>query len=386
MEDNRGLADLIRSHRPPSARAYYLQNSNGRFPVSGGYSLEPFKPPGCPGGSYSLCFLSDASSNQTLSPAIPNFGYPIIPVPASDGSVESAALAKKEAAAVGTPPKQPDPLLTNPDHIRNRVEYEQIRMADETVRSKLFLTDLGQSLAYVQFWRRESQAAMTSQQEIAQRERERAERDRQQAEAEVQRLSKQLREERMERPAAAPDNFATSLAFLGQLAGLAGTALSPAIAKQQAGKSDPVVDALIGASGEGERTSTESAALQTTKRELETARTELAVKKAAAAAAAEKKAAKPESGATEKKSAPDIVERALTAMEKMERRLRTLEKKAKPAPQKPKTKKKTPAKAAKPAPQKPKTSKKKTPAKAAKPANTRNSKEVKKKSTKGAKR
>lgn len=347
--------------------------------------MEPFKPPGCPGGSYSLCFLSDTSSNQTLSPAIANFGYPIIPVPASDGSVESVALAKKEAAAVGTPPKQPDPLLTNPDHIRNRVEYEQIRMADETVRSKLFLTDLGQGLAYAQFWRRESQAAMQSQQEIAQRERERAERDRQQAEAECQRLSKQLREERMERPAAAPDNFATSLAFLGQLAGLAGTALSPAIAKQQAGKSDPVVDALIGAGGEGERTSTESAALQTTKRELETARAELAVKRAAAAAA-EKKAAKPESGATEQKTAPDIVERALAAMEKLERRLTTLEKKAKPASQKPKTKKKTPAKATKPAPQKPKTSKKKTPAKAAKPANTRKPKEVKKKSTKGAKR
>ena len=368
MDENRGLADLIRSHRPVGARAYFLQNSNGRFPVSGGFSLEPFRPPVCPGGSYSLGFLDETTGTRALNPAIATFGYPIIPVPASDGSVESTALARKEAAAVGTPPKQPDPLLTNPDHIKNRVEYEQIRMADETVRSKLFLTDLGQSLAYAQFWRRESQAAMTSQQEIALRERERAERDRQQAEAEVQRLSKQLREERMERPAAAPDNFATSLAFLGQLAGLAGTALSPAIAKQQAGKSDPVVDALIGAGGEGERTSTESAALQTTKRELETARTELAVKKAAAAAAAEKKAAKPESGATEKKSAPDIFERALAAMEKMERRLGTLEKKAKPAPQKPKT------------------SKKKTPAIAARPPKSRKSKEVKKKTTKGAKR
>lgn len=360
MDDLRGLADLIRSHRPPGAKAYYLHSNHGRFPASGGFSLEPFKAPSCPAGSYTLAFLDDPSSNSPLKPAVAGFGAPIIPVPACDGSVENTALAKQTAAAV--PTKQPDPLLTNPDHIRNRVEFEQIRMADETVRSKLHMTDLGQTLLYAQAWRKEAQAAMSSQQEMAARERERAERDRHAAEAESQRLSKLVRDERMDRPAAPPDHFATSLAFLGQLAGLAGAAMSPAIAKQQAGKTDPIVDALIGSGGE-ERTPTDNAALQATKRELETARAELATKKAAAAAA--------ETGAGKSHEAnPNtaIVERALTLLQIMEQRLSTLEKAADSVP-------KDSAK-----------SKKKAPTNTAKPRKTRPAQEVKKQAKKGSKR
>jgi hypothetical protein len=211
----RGLADLVRSHRPPGAKAYYLHNGNGRFPASGGYSLEPFKPPNCPGGSYTLGFLENPSSNVTLSPAVAGFGAPIIPVPTCDGSVESVALAKQQAAGQ-SPTKQPDPLVTHPDHIKNRVEYEQVRMADDLVRSKLLMTDLGQSLLYAQAWRKEAQAAMSSQQEIAARERERAERDRQAADAEALRLSKLVQEERARLPSPPPDHFATSLALAPQ--------------------------------------------------------------------------------------------------------------------------------------------------------------------------
>ena len=362
MDDLRGLADLIRSHRPPGARAYYLSAvDRGRFPASGGYGLEPFKAPSCPAGSYTLGFLDSTSSNNPLAPAVAGFGAPIIPVPACDGSAENTALAKQTAAAV--PTKLPDPLLTNPDHIRNRVEFEQIRMADETVRSKLLMTDLGQSLLYAQLWRKEAQAAMLSQQEIAARERERAERDRLSAEAESQRLSKLVREERMDRPTAPPDHFATSLAFLGQLAGLAGAAMSPAIAKQQAGKTDPIVDALIGSGGE-ERTPTDNAALQATKRELETARAELATKKAAAAAA-ETGAGKLQAEANPNTA---IVERALTLMQKIEQRLSILEKAADSVPED-STK-----------------SKQKGSAKTAKPRRTRPQQEGKKKILKGSKR
>lgn len=376
MDETRGLADLIRSHRPAGSRAYYLQNSNGRFPVSGGYSLEPFKPPVCPAGSYSVCFLEDTSSNRALSPAVAGFGFPIIPVPACDGSVENTALAKKETATVGTAAKQPDPLLTHPDHIKNRVEFEQIRMADETVRSKLHMTDLGQSLLYAQAWRKEAQAAMQSQAEMAARERERAERDRQTAEAESQRLSKLVQEERMQRPHAPPDHFATSLAFLGQLAGLAGSALSPAIAKQHGGKIDPVIDALIGSPGEAERTPTDNAALQATKKELETARSELATKKAAAAAAAAAPtAAAPTAGAlatsapSETKQSADIVERALTLLERMEQRIANLEKRAGSGSEDPEKRKKKTSSAA-----------------PARSLGSQSPKKVKKKSAKGAKR
>lgn len=282
MELNRGLADLIRSHRPAGARAYFLRNTNGRFPMTGGFSLEPFRPPTCPAGSYSLGFLEDVASNEPLLPAVVGFGYPVIPVPAMDASgTEATALVKQEVQQQ----KQIDPLTNHPAHIenrvdahRNRVDAERVRLADEGVRSQLLMTDLGQTLLYAQAWRQEAQRSLQSQAEIAAIERDRLTRARALADAENQRLSKILQDERTQRPQPPPDHYATSLAFLGQLANLAGVAISPAIAKQQGGKQDAVLDALIGAADTPRPPSAEMVA---TKLELETAKAELAAKQAA---------------------------------------------------------------------------------------------------------
>jgi hypothetical protein len=111
MEDLRALATLIRSHRPHGANAYYLQNNAGRYPKSGGWALDPFVPPVCTAGSYSVAFLSSEAHNVPLPPAVHGMSHPIIQVPEMS---ETALVKSKERAVV----VKEDPLLNHPDSIK----------------------------------------------------------------------------------------------------------------------------------------------------------------------------------------------------------------------------------------------------------------------------
>ncbi len=87
------LRALIRSHRPNSAAAYYLQGHAGRYPKTGGWALDPFVPPVCPSGSYTLAFLASETHNVPLPPAMHGMAHPVIQVP------EQAKLAEQARAA-----------------------------------------------------------------------------------------------------------------------------------------------------------------------------------------------------------------------------------------------------------------------------------------------
>ena len=249
MDDSRALATLIRSHRPHGANAYYLQNDVGRYPKSGGWALDPFVPPVCPAGSYSLAFLPSDAHNVPLPPQVPGTAHPVIQVPEMS---DTALVRSKERAVVA----KEDPLLNHPDSIKNRVDSELTTFADAGIQSRMMLTELGQSFAYAQAWRQEAQQAMESMSVLLHRERERL----------INERSKQgsaLAEAQAAKPPTPPDHFGSGLVFLTQILSL----LAP-------GKKDgeSVLDALIA------NDSVESAhktALRATKAELERAKAAL---------------------------------------------------------------------------------------------------------------
>lgn len=137
------LAAQIRSHRPAGAKAYFLWQFDQRFPSSGGFALEPITVPfALPPGEYRIGFLADPVSNQQLAPNNPANPAPTITITADAG----AALALGKSAPAEKAPKPPppaDPLLNDPDHHRHRVEWEAIRMADQTVKNKALLPRAG---------------------------------------------------------------------------------------------------------------------------------------------------------------------------------------------------------------------------------------------------
>ena len=250
MEDSRALATLIRSHRPHGANAYYLQNDVGRYPKSGGWALDPFVPPVCPAGSYSLAFLPSDAHNVPLPPQMPGMAHPVIQVPEMS---DTALVRSKERAVVA----KEDPLLNHPDSIKNRVDSELTTFADAGIQSRMMLTELGQSFAYAQAWRQEAQQAMESMSVLLHRERERL----------INERSKQgsaLAEAQAAKPPTPPDHFGSGLVFLTQILSL----LAP-------GKKDgeSVLDALI---ANDSVASAHKTALLATKAELERAKAALA--------------------------------------------------------------------------------------------------------------
>lgn len=290
MSELAELADLIRSHRPPNARAYYLNSYNGRFPTTGGWELEPFTAPKAPGGSYSLHFLTQPIGGSTVSPLYPHLGAPTITVPAAAtaGNVSQSLTVKVESQPERRAERF-DPIDDHPEHIANRVEFEKIRMADQTIKAKHLLgKNLGQveemagTLLYAKAWRQEAERTMAGR-----------DRDREKLTDEILRLTALVvheRETRQPTPPPPPDHFTPTLGLLGQILGMAGAALSPAIAKQQKEKGDPVLDAVVGSASEEPN-------LATLKAELAKAMADLEAKKAAKAA--ETKSAAPAQPSTE---------------------------------------------------------------------------------------
>ena len=243
------LRALIRSHRPNNAAAYYLQGNAGRFPKTGGWTLDPFVSPVCPAGTYTLAFLASEAHNVPLPPAVQGMAHPVIQVPEMS---ETALVKSKDRGVV----VKEDPLLNHPDAIKNRVDFELTTFADAGIQSRMMLTELGQSFAHAQAWRQEAQQAMESMSVLLHRERERL----------INESSKQgsaLAEAQAAKPPTPPDHFGSGLVFLTQILSL----LAP-------GKKDgeSVLDALIA------NDSVESAhktALLATKAELERAKAAL---------------------------------------------------------------------------------------------------------------
>ena len=165
---------------------------------------------------------------------------------------DTALVRSKERAVVA----KEDPLLNHPDSIKNRVDFELTTFADQGIRSRMHLTEIGQSFAYAQAWRQEAQQAMESMSVLLHRERERL----------INERSKQgsaLAAAQAAKPPTPPDHFGSGLVFLTQILSL----LAP-------GKKDgeSVLDALIA------NDSVESAhktALLATKAELERAKAAL---------------------------------------------------------------------------------------------------------------
>ncbi|HMU39810.1 MAG TPA: hypothetical protein PKE31_12460 [Pseudomonadota bacterium] len=254
MNDIRDLADVIRSHRPHGARAYYLQNVNGRFPKQGGWSLDPFVQPVCPSGQYTLAFLANISDQVPLPPAIAGFANPVIPVPELSQAITKAPEKQP-------PAKHDDPILYHPDSIKNRVDFELTQMADASIKAKFMLTDYGQSLAYAQAWRQEAQNAMQSMSVLQARERERLM-------EENSKIAASLAEARRAAPPPPPDHFGSALIFFGQIVSLLG---------KHDKDEGSVLDSLVAGQGVDEE---QKAALLATKSELERVKKELAEKQA----------------------------------------------------------------------------------------------------------
>lgn len=156
------LLHQIRSHQPSAARAYYLWNASGRFPTQGGFSLDPISTPfGLLPGEYRIGYLSEISSNQPLQPRSISIPAPTIRISGSEGQALAVTPAPAEKSQKSVTSKN-DPIDDDPDHLRNRVEFEAIKMADQTVTNQQLVAkrltrnrELGELLVYARAHRQE---------------------------------------------------------------------------------------------------------------------------------------------------------------------------------------------------------------------------------------
>ena len=154
---NSEFASLVRSHAQaqPGARYYFLWSSQGRYPASTGFALEPFAQPNAPPGDYNLGFLIDLHSTFQMPPK--NGVMPIVKLgPGSE-------IAKNTVPSQSTAPKTPDPLISDPDHHKDRVDHARIRLADDLVLNTQLIgkqitlhQELGEMALMARHWRQES--------------------------------------------------------------------------------------------------------------------------------------------------------------------------------------------------------------------------------------
>ncbi len=190
------FAMLVR-HAPAGARAYFLQGGNRRFPDMGGWSLEPFQPPASwvPAGPYQVCYLSHVRSETVLPGKNPRAPFPLLNlepasssamgapssrVPVHLGSTTPAAVAdtslgnlapQAPAIAAAQPTARSsdsdDPLLHNPEHLQNRVDFMGQQMKQELARNRqlagkelMFLRELGEVFVLNGAYRQEATQAI----------------------------------------------------------------------------------------------------------------------------------------------------------------------------------------------------------------------------------
>lgn len=190
------FAMLVR-HSPAGARAYFLQGGNGRFPDMGGWSLEPFQPPASwvRSGPYQVCYLSHVRSETVLPGKNPRAPFPLLNLQPASSSAMGAPSAAVSVHLRSTTPAAPadtvlgyrarqapavtarqptdrsvdseDPLLHNPDHLQNRVDFMGQQMKHELARNRrlagkelMFHRELGEAFVLNGAYRQEAAQAI----------------------------------------------------------------------------------------------------------------------------------------------------------------------------------------------------------------------------------
>lgn len=156
------VINQIRAHAPAAARAYFIWNHSGRYPSQGGFSLDPISTPfGLQPGEYRIAYLPEVASNIALQARSVANPTPTIRISASDGQALAVAPAPTDKGSK-TSAAQRDPIEDDPEHLRNRVEFEAIRMADQTVTNQHLVAkrlvknrELGELLVYARAHRQE---------------------------------------------------------------------------------------------------------------------------------------------------------------------------------------------------------------------------------------
>lgn len=236
------LTSQIRSHRPGGAKAYYLYTFDQRYPSSGGFGLDPLTLPySLPAGEYRIGFLSEPHGGQAIAPNNPANPSPTIKITAETGAALAPSKPQQEKPAKA----QIDPLELDPEHLRHRVEYEQIRMADQTVKNKQLLPragmrtrEIGEGFLLNRAWRQETEqlarmVGATQRQALEQT---------QQTLKHAKETASLLHDAAKQTPPPPPDHVTPFLGLVGTLI----TAFAPNGRKD--GDSEDVLEALVGSS------------------------------------------------------------------------------------------------------------------------------------------
>lgn len=154
-----------------NAKFYYLWRDAIRYPSTGGFSLFPFQEPlGVPPGTYRLGFLSGTGGDT------PIFLGTHEPPPqlTIDGGTDAAPT---DARALTPKKAETDPLLSDPEHHRDRVEAARMRMADDAVLNTHLVgkqitnsQEHAEAMLTARFWRQESQITTQRFSEIQRRQ------------------------------------------------------------------------------------------------------------------------------------------------------------------------------------------------------------------------
>lgn len=271
------LSAQIRSHRPGGAKAYYLYNFDQRYPSTGGFGLDPLTLPyGLPAGEYRIGFLSEPHGGQAIAPNNPANPSPTVRLAAETG----VALAPGKAPPEKPAKAQLDPIELDPDHLRHRVEYEQIRMADQTVKNKQLLPragmrtrEIGEAFLLNRAWRQETEQLVRM---VGTTQRQSLEQT-QQTLKHAKETATLLHEAAKQTPPPPPDHVTPFMGLVGQLI----TAFAPN--GRQSEGTEGVLEALVGekrAPGGGDATSLKGMRAELARLRKALARKEGAAKKA----------------------------------------------------------------------------------------------------------
>lgn len=226
--------------------------------------MEPLTLPiGVPPGEYRIGYLSSSNGTQQLQPLNLSNPNPTLRI----GVEESQALAVGKSSEKPAKAATRDPIEEDPRHLRNRVEFEAIRMADQTVSTKHLLAkrlqiqqELGEGFVLNRAYRQETEQLIrlvgeTSRQTLTQA-RANIKHAQEIADAVVESGRKN---------AQPPDSTGPVVSLLGQLLTLITTAIGPG----KRSKGEPILDAILGGDeGDDKKLATVLAELKKAKRRL----------------------------------------------------------------------------------------------------------------------
>ena len=158
MTTDSDFASTVRSHAQAlsGSRYYFLWSTNGRYPSSAAWPLEPFAAPIAPPGEYSLGFLHELHDPLQIPPLR---GY--MPTVRLAGGAD--AIAKNTVPSQSLTPKPTDSLSNDPTHHKDRVEHARMRLADDLVLNTQLVgkqitlhQELGEMALMARHWRQES--------------------------------------------------------------------------------------------------------------------------------------------------------------------------------------------------------------------------------------